>query len=167
MNTVLHYDVTGLQVSNNDDGTVHVVFTVPDCPTQHVSKKENFRKRDAYTLQKKLPSGERKAFLASQVAHTQYEYVKRRTNTTSLQAANVLGECVLIETLSAREQEVLEVLAQGASNQEIACVLTIALNTVKRHVKAILAKLGVSNRTQAVTRALKLGLLTQKSIEAS
>ena len=167
MNTVLQYDVTDLQVSHNDDGTVHIVFTVPNCPTQHSSKKENFYKRDVYTLQKKLQVAERKASLASQVSHTQHECVKQRTNTTSLQTASVLGERVLIEVLSAREQEVLEVLAQGASNREIACVLTIALNTVKRHVKAILEKLGVSNRTQAVTRALHLGLLTQESIEAS
>ena len=167
MNTVLQYDVTDLQVSHNDDGTVHVVFTVPDCPTQHPSKKENFRKRDVHTLQQQLSSGEKKASLFSQVAYIQHEHGKQRTNTTSLQTASVLGEHVLIEALSAREQEVLEVLARGASNREIARVLMIALNTVKRHVKAILEKLGVSNRTQAVTRALYLGLLTQESIEAS
>ena len=169
MNTVLQYDVTGLQVSHNNDGTVHVVFTVPDCPTQHSSKKENFYKRDLHTLQQQRSPGERKAALVSQVAHTRHEHVKRleRTNTTLLQTVSIRGERVFIEALSTREQEVLEVLAQGASNQEIADVLVIAPNTVKRHVQAILAKLGVSNRTQAVARALQLGLHTQKSIEAS
>ncbi|QBD83648.1 response regulator transcription factor [Ktedonosporobacter rubrisoli] len=65
-----------------------------------------------------------------------------------------------IDPLSTREQEVLELLAQGASNQEIARALVIAPNTVKRHVQAILTKLGVRNRTQAVARAQKLRLLS-------
>lgn len=71
----------------------------------------------------------------------------------------------LIDPLSAREQEVLEVLAQGASNQEIAQALVIAPNTVKRHVQTILAKLGVRNRTQALARAQQLDLLTKKPTE--
>jgi ATP/maltotriose-dependent transcriptional regulator MalT len=54
---------------------------------------------------------------------------------------------------------VLEVLARGASNQEIAKTLVIAPNTVKRHVQSILAKLGVRNRTQAVARAWQVDLL--------
>jgi LuxR family transcriptional regulator, maltose regulon positive regulatory protein len=68
---------------------------------------------------------------------------------------------MFIEPLTAREREVLEVLAQGASNQEIAKTLVIAPNTVKRHVQAILAKLGVRNRTQAAARARHLHLLAQ------
>ncbi|GHO99874.1 LuxR family transcriptional regulator [Reticulibacter mediterranei] len=69
----------------------------------------------------------------------------------------------LIDPLTSREQEVLEWLSQGASNQEIAQALVIAPNTVKRHVQAILAKLGVRNRTQAVARAQQLDLLPQKA----
>ncbi len=69
---------------------------------------------------------------------------------------------ILIDPVSAREQEVLELLAQGASNQDIAHTLTIAPNTVKRHVQAILAKLNASNRTQAVARARTLDLLPEK-----
>jgi LuxR family maltose regulon positive regulatory protein len=65
----------------------------------------------------------------------------------------------LIEPLSARELEVLPLLAAGASNQQIANLLVISLNTAKRHVKHILAKLAVTNRTQAVTRARELHLL--------
>jgi LuxR family maltose regulon positive regulatory protein len=61
--------------------------------------------------------------------------------------------------LSAREREVLTLLAAGASNQEIAARLVIAPNTAKRHVKHILAKLAVGNRVQAVTRAHELHLL--------
>lgn len=58
-----------------------------------------------------------------------------------------------LDPLSVREQEVLDLLARGASNQEIAEALVITLDTVKRHVSNILSKLGVSNRTQAVARA--------------
>jgi LuxR family maltose regulon positive regulatory protein len=59
----------------------------------------------------------------------------------------------LIEHLSERELEVLRLLASGASNQEIADELSIALSTARKHVSNILGKLGVHNRTQAVSRA--------------
>ncbi len=65
----------------------------------------------------------------------------------------------LVAPLSARELEVLGLLAAGSSNQAIAEELVITLDTVKRHVTHILDKLGVANRTQAVTRARELGLL--------
>ena len=61
--------------------------------------------------------------------------------------------------LSMREQEVLSLLAEGASNQQIADHLIISLNTAKRHVKHLLAKLAVTNRTQAVAHARELHLL--------
>ena len=67
----------------------------------------------------------------------------------------------LPEPLSTREQEVLRLLAGGASNQEIAEGLIITIDTVKRHVSNVLSKLGVSNRTQAVSRARELGLLQE------
>jgi len=70
-----------------------------------------------------------------------------------------LALSLLSEPLSRREREVLTLLAAGASNQEIAAHLVIALSTVKRHVKHILAKLAVTNRVQAVTRARELHLL--------
>lgn len=65
----------------------------------------------------------------------------------------------LIEPLSDRELEVLQLMATGASNQNIAEALVIAINTVKRHARNIFDKLGVENRTQAVARARALGLL--------
>jgi LuxR family maltose regulon positive regulatory protein len=64
-----------------------------------------------------------------------------------------------VAPLSARELEVLGLLAAGRSNQAIAEELVITLDTVKRHVTHILDKLGAANRTQAVTRARALGLL--------
>jgi len=65
----------------------------------------------------------------------------------------------LVEPLSARELEVLALLADGRSNQAIAAELVISLDTVKRHVSHVLDKLGAANRTQAVGRARDLGLL--------
>jgi LuxR family maltose regulon positive regulatory protein len=66
----------------------------------------------------------------------------------------------LLDPLSEREQEVLRLLAQGASNQEIAEQLVVTPATVKFHVSNILSKLQASNRTQAVARARSLGLLS-------
>ena len=73
-----------------------------------------------------------------------------------------LLEQPLIEPLSERELEVLQLIAQGDSNQEIADRLVIAVVTVKRHVTHIFEKLGVNNRVQAVARARALGLLSNE-----
>ena len=63
------------------------------------------------------------------------------------------------EDLTARELEVLRLLAGGYSNREIGAALGLAERTVKNHVAAILAKLWVRDRTRAVLKALSLGLL--------
>jgi LuxR family maltose regulon positive regulatory protein len=63
------------------------------------------------------------------------------------------------DSLSEREIEVLRLVAQGYSNQEIAEILVISTNTVKSHVKNILGRLQVSNRTQAAARAREQGLI--------
>jgi LuxR family transcriptional regulator, maltose regulon positive regulatory protein len=65
----------------------------------------------------------------------------------------------LIEPLSRREGEVLQLIAQGLSNQEISERLVLALETVKGHNKKIFGKLQVQRRTEAVARARQLGLL--------
>ena len=65
----------------------------------------------------------------------------------------------LNEPLSDRELEVLRLLAQGHTNQQIAQALLFSVHTVKAHVRRIIAKLGVSDRTQAAVRATELGLL--------
>jgi LuxR family transcriptional regulator, maltose regulon positive regulatory protein len=65
----------------------------------------------------------------------------------------------LVEPLSDRELQVLRLVAAGRSNQQIADELVVVLDTVKKHVGHLLAKLGAANRTQAVARARELGLL--------
>ena len=66
----------------------------------------------------------------------------------------------LVEQLTSRELEVLQMLAAGRSNQAIASELVITLDTVKKHVSHVLGKLGAANRTEAVTRARELGLIS-------
>lgn len=61
--------------------------------------------------------------------------------------------------LTAREAEVLELMAAGKSNQEIGTLLFVTESTVKAHVNSILSKLNVTDRTQAVTAALRRGLV--------
>jgi DNA-binding NarL/FixJ family response regulator len=61
-------------------------------------------------------------------------------------------------TVSQREVEVLRLLAQGKSNQQIADALVISLNTVLRHVSNIYAKIGAANRADAVAYAVRRNL---------
>jgi LuxR family maltose regulon positive regulatory protein len=65
----------------------------------------------------------------------------------------------LVEPLTARELEVLRLLAAGAPNRAIAEQLVVTQETVKKHLSHLFDKLGVANRTQAVVRARQLGLL--------
>jgi LuxR family maltose regulon positive regulatory protein len=65
----------------------------------------------------------------------------------------------LVEPLSDRELEVLRLVADGLSNQEVADALILAVGTVKAHVHTIYGKLGVQSRTQAIARAKELHLL--------
>jgi two-component system, NarL family, response regulator LiaR len=64
------------------------------------------------------------------------------------------------EPLTDRETEVLQHLALGKSNKEIASALVIAEKTVRTHVSSVLGKLGVSSRTQAVLYAVRVGLVS-------
>jgi len=66
----------------------------------------------------------------------------------------------LIEPLSERELEILQLIAEGLSNPEIGARLYLSLNTVKAHTRNIYGKLGVNSRTQAAARARALGLLS-------
>jgi LuxR family maltose regulon positive regulatory protein len=73
--------------------------------------------------------------------------------------AGARGSSMLVEPLSEREREVLTLIAQGHSNQQIAEVLIVSVGTVKKHLNNIFGKLEVQSRTQAVARARALRLL--------
>jgi LuxR family maltose regulon positive regulatory protein len=78
---------------------------------------------------------------------------------TNASAVSSPGPSPLLEPLTPQEQRVLQLLAEGASNQEIAHQLVIQLSTARKHVSNILGKLGAASRTQAIARARAYGLL--------
>jgi predicted ATPase/DNA-binding CsgD family transcriptional regulator len=73
------------------------------------------------------------------------------------------GTSHLVEPLTGREQDVLDLLAQGKSNRELAEALVLSLNTVKWYARQVYAKLGVANREEAVARARALRLLADEA----
>jgi DNA-binding NarL/FixJ family response regulator len=84
--------------------------------------------------------------------------------TTSSLITDLLPEAApmaeqLAEPLSNRELEVLDLLAEGLSNKLIAHALAISEHTVKTHIGSILQKLGASSRTEAVSQAIRRGLV--------
>jgi LuxR family maltose regulon positive regulatory protein len=66
---------------------------------------------------------------------------------------------ILIEPLTARELEVLDLMAEGMKYSEIAARLFISVNTVRSHVKSVYAKLNANNRTKAIELAREAGIL--------
>ncbi len=70
------------------------------------------------------------------------------------------GEESVIESLTAREREVLQLMAEGLANKQIAMRLSISEHTVKFHLSSLYGKMGVASRTEAVKRGLGLGLIT-------
>jgi DNA-binding NarL/FixJ family response regulator len=89
--------------------------------------------------------------LAAPIAHSKTTQPKLGHDATPMQA--------LIEPLTPRETEVLQLIAAGLSNQDIADRLVISVGTVKAYTSQIYGKLGVNSRTQAVSRARELQLL--------
>jgi DNA-binding NarL/FixJ family response regulator len=80
------------------------------------------------------------------------EFARLSTRKAALNSA-------LVEPLSEREQQILKLITNGASNREIAKRLFLAEGTVKNHVTNILGKLGVRDRTQAAVKAKDLGMV--------
>jgi DNA-binding NarL/FixJ family response regulator len=67
----------------------------------------------------------------------------------------------MTDPLSAREREVLRLMALGKTNRQLAADLRLSLSSVKTYVQRVIKKLGVSDRTQASVRALEMGLLAE------
>ena len=80
-------------------------------------------------------------------------------NASSFEPVPVSSRPRRVTALSPRERGVLELVADGRSNKEIARLLVISPETVKSHLENLLAKLGVHRRTQAVSLAKDLGLV--------
>lgn len=75
------------------------------------------------------------------------------------QADTPKPDASMLGILSPRERELLPLLAQGCTNEELAELLKLSPNTIKSHLKSLFAKLHVSNRTQAVAEAKLLNLI--------
>ncbi len=70
-----------------------------------------------------------------------------------------------LERLTGRERDVLDLLARGKTNKEIAETLFITTNTVKRHLKAVFSKLDIHTRSAAAAKAISLGIAVDRSVE--
>lgn len=88
--------------------------------------------------------------------HSEFEHAAHAKAATQEKAR---GAGSLVEPLSQRELEVLELIATGGTNQEIALKLVVSRGTIKAHTANIYRKLDVTNRTEAVARARQLGIL--------
>jgi LuxR family maltose regulon positive regulatory protein len=115
-----------------------------------------------------LPPSHSRSFAAKLLAAFEHEEQHGRTSpqteTPLTQALDLAAKPPAaspapLEPLTRREQEVLRLLAEGASNQEIANRLVIELPTVKKHISNVLGKLGAASRTQAIAQARALSLL--------
>lgn len=85
---------------------------------------------------------------------------RRAVLAESASPARLSADSELVESLTARESQVLQGLAQGLANKQIAHQLGISENTVKYHISSIYAKLGAANRTEAVRLGIQYGLLS-------
>lgn len=105
-------------------------------------------RRELLTAIRTVLRGE--SFLNTELTQRLLSHMSESTSSTNEQ---------LPERLTPRELDVLRLLTQGKTNREIAGDLVISAGTVKIHVQHIIAKLGVSDRTQAAVRSIELGLL--------
>lgn len=113
--------------------------------------------------------GERER-LRSELAHGAFDIVGEFQTLGSAQTSTLSADAILLaarpiqrplaEPLTPREIEVLELLVEGLSNKTIGARLGISDQTAKFHVAAICGKLGAANRTDAVHRAIRRGLVT-------
>ena len=101
--------------------------------------------------------GEFDSLSAAQASRLVFEaIVMKRAAPPSIASADI----DVVDALTAREVQVLELLAEGLPNKAIAERLRISDQTVKFHVSSIAGKLGAANRTDAVRRAVRRGLIT-------
>ncbi|MBI1298979.1 hypothetical protein GC175_28955 [bacterium] len=99
------------------------------------------------------------ALLRQLQRHTHIPYIETLLAAFPSSSSSSLSPSPLIEPLSERELDVLRLMAEGLTYQEVADRLVISVNTVRFHVKSLYGKLGVDKRIVAVERARALGLI--------
>lgn len=114
---------------------------------------------DGYLLKNTEPEDLRRALL--RVAQGQ-SVLSPEVTAPVLRALMQGGNETPPSVLSEREMEILDLLALGQTTQQIASGLFLSENTIKTHVRHILEKLGAANRTEAVSKAMQMGILRQK-----
>lgn len=140
-----HPSVNVIMLTIYDDDH-HVLKAVEAGASGYVIK--NVRKADLLTIIKKVHEG--KAFLDPEVT-TSILQMLRHPNQDPGNARP--------DYFSAREMEILLALTQGYSNQKIAEKLYLSENTIKSHLKNIFKKLSVSSRSEAITKAIQMGIV--------
>jgi two-component system NarL family response regulator len=103
------------------------------------------------------------AYLTKDVSHDGLIEAIRAVNAGQRYLTPLVGAALAAQLprpdLSAREIDVLRLIVQGLSNKQIAFTLVLAEHTVKNHVKSVLSKLGVDDRTHAATAAIQRGII--------
>jgi len=113
-----------------------------------------------------LDEGPEMEALITKVLHTLAFVAERRVSTAYLHnllsafgVSTPIQDQTLVEEISPRELEILQLIAIGLSNREISERLFLAINTIKGYNRTIFSKLGVQNRTEAANRARELGIV--------
>ncbi|MEA2844126.1 MAG: two-component system, NarL family, response regulator DegU [Actinomycetota bacterium] len=140
-----------VMLTMHDDGDIMakalqagaVGYLVKDCAIEDVVETIHLAAQDDGVLSPGLAS--------SMLAEAQWEPDER--------VADRSGEAPATPVISAREEEVLQLFADGMSLPEVAAALYISTKTVKNHLASIYAKLDARDRTQAVLRAVRMGII--------
>jgi DNA-binding NarL/FixJ family response regulator len=141
-------------------GTVAIATIAREFPEAHIIAMTTYKGDD--DIHRALAAGAR-GYILKDLMHKDLVYAIRRVHDGARwiapEAAAQLAENSPRIPLTSRELQVLKLVAGGNRNKEIAGTLGVTEETVKFHVKSILGKLGVNDRTHAVTVAVKRGIL--------
>lgn len=171
---VLERLTPAIETSESDDRRIRL-FVLQAVVDYQLGEKDNAVQALTRALDLAQPGGYIRVFLegGESIAKVLYSCIQQEIQTAycskildefaSSQPAgtsmDVSAQPALVEPLSSRESEVLHLIAEGHTNQEIAGLLHLSLYTVKSHARNIFSKLGVKNRTEAVARARLVGIL--------
>ncbi|MBV9179742.1 MAG: response regulator transcription factor [Acidobacteria bacterium] len=141
-------------------GTEVIESVVRDFPAARVIALTTY-KGDA-DIQRAMAAGARSYLLKDSMYRELIDAIRRvhkGERYISAAAAQEIAGHALDSDLTGRELDVLRLMSDGNRNKEIAHILCLSEDTIKFHIKSILGKLGVHDRTHAVTRAIKRGIL--------